>query len=277
MAPQRPQTIPAAPQNDTARIKGGLKHALQEKYFVRGAERARLLSEAKGSLCGNPRATSGDLLQLLNTCYGASLSDERTAAAYYLLSLGFPAYTTVNGAEELKKFGISYDKDPANRLVDPPLITLSEHFTGTMWGQKGFIDLLNSPTESDYRKESAFMDLPPHNCFAEVVIVEIPRFLNDHPDTRYRLEALYSLARAYDTLWCLSVIPAPQLDALGLDFTAVRSGYFARQGPAARDNAIRLYQQILNEYPTSTEAKYNAFILPLLNSSKDTGARDYFH
>lgn len=274
--PQRPQGVLYAPQNDVEKTKRELKHALQEKYFVRGAERNRLLAEAKRALCGESQGRNENLLQLLKTCQGASLSDESTAAAYYLLSIGFPAYAPPNGPEELKTFGIAYDPDPANRLVDPPLLVLAEHFTHTPWGQKGFIDLLNSPVESDYRKESVFPDLAAHNCFAEVVVQQIPRFLNENPDTPFRLEARYSLALAYDTLWCLSTMPDAQLDALGLDFTVVRSGYFAQQGPAARDNAIRLYQEIAREYPASLEAKYIYYVLPPLQASKDTGARYYF-
>ncbi len=288
LPPQK--AAPAAPQ-DVESIKANLKSKLQEKYFVRGGAHNMLMAEAKRALLGLGQAgvppqrthekkevNSGqqqDLLQVLKNSNLAGLSEDQIAAAYYLLELGLPAYSSPEGQGELKTFGIDYDANSPVRTT-APIYILIERFPHTQWGQKAFIDLLNSPSETDYDKESMFANIPPHYCFAEVVTTVVPQFLSDNPDTGYRLEALYSLGRAYETLWSLSLAKVNELAALGMDYNVAGSGYFAGLGPAARDKAISVYGEIKAAYPSSLEARYVSYLLQDISNLKDTHTRAYF-
>jgi len=288
LPPQK--AAPAAPQ-DVERIKADLRNKLQDKYFVRGGFRNKLMAEAKRELLGlgqagmpqqkqhgqkqNNTGQQQDLLQMMKNSGLAGLSENQITAAYYLLDLGVPAYSSPDGQRELKTFGIDYDANSPVRTTSA-IYLLVQRFPGAPWGQKAFIDLLNSPAEADYDKESMFGSLPPHYCFAEAVTTVVPQFLSDHPDTAYRLEALYSLGRAYETLWSLSLAKQNDLAVMGIDYNVAGSGYFASLGPAARDKAMSIYKEIIAEYPSSMEARYVSYLLQDITNMKDTHARMYF-
>lgn len=285
-----PKAEPAALQ-DIENIKADLKNKLQEKYFVRGGVHKKLMAEAKRGLFGlgqaempqerqheenqNNAGQQQELLQMLKNNGLGGLSEDQKAAAYYLLELGVPAYSATDGQSELKTYGIDYEASPLLRQT-AAIYVLVEKFENTPWGQKAFIDLLNSPAETDYDKESMFINIPPHHCFAEVVVVVVPQFLDDYPDTGYRLEALYSLGRAYETLWSLSMATANELGAMGMGYSVAGSGYFAGMGPEARDKAISIYEEIKAGYPSSMEARYVSYLLQDIKNLKDTRARAYF-
>jgi hypothetical protein len=280
-----PKTVPSA----TEVIKAELRKALREKYGVQGRERGLLLEKAKLALTGLgqsaavlPAAGTGrrqrvplkpNLLQLLDDNGNLDLTDDQRAAAYYLLQLGLPGYMPPAGRDELKKYGIDYSADHYLGAAETPLYTLVETYAGTAWGQKAFIDLLHSSTESDFHKEYLFTGLPPHYFFVEVVGDIVTRFLDEHPDMNYRLEALYSAGRAYETLWSLSRAKNEALTALGMDL--IQSGYFKSKGDDALAKAIGIYQDIKTHYGSSLEARYVSYILPELLAAKDTGAREY--
>jgi hypothetical protein len=100
------------------------------------------------------------------------------------------------------------------------------------------------------------------------VIAESDRFFNRHQTSAYRLDFLFDLAQAYETWWSLSQASSDDDYVVAANFTA--------GADRARERAIELYRQIVQETPKSDFAAYATVVLPLLQSKLDTMQRQYY-
>ena len=134
-------------------------------------------------------------------------------------------------------------------------------YPSTPWGQRAFATLLargwdtrvGCPTGSD-----RFQD----------AIANGEAFLRANPRTPLRAQILLVLAQAYETWWSLSL-------ASDRDDYADRRKYQVG-ALSARERAIRVYDELAQQYARSQEGDYARLALPRLHLGIDTGQRRFF-
>ena len=137
-----------------------------------------------------------------------------------------------------------------------------KEFPETPWGQRAFLLLQGlSCSVPDSGCQGA-------DCF-RAVIERGEKFLREYPETPFRKEQIYHLARAYETWWSLS-------QAQPGDPTAEGAQIDKASAERARKKAIDLYEELARIAPESPEAREGQLILPRLKLRLGTGERTFF-
>ncbi len=173
--------------------------------------------------------------------------------------------------QELASFGVHYhfihiggDWEYQHDL----LWRVWKEYGATDWGERAFVLLLNHgwDTSGECRQGS--------DQFREV-IRRGKDFLVQRPKGPHRLEVLLSLAQAYETWWSLSqAAPCKSGHATDCD-PYVTPELYQTGAAAARQKAIRYYEQLLRLASNSPEAAYARLHLPRLKLEIDTNQRAF--
>jgi hypothetical protein len=129
------------------------------------------------------------------------------------------------------------------------------------WGDAAFLLLERTGWDTSGMCESG------SDQFREV-IAHGEEFLANHPSGSLRLEALLAVGAAYETWWSLS--------RAGPNNDYVQPENYREGAEAARQKAIRLYEQVTTSAPVSLEAASARRELPRLKLGLDTVQRLYF-
>jgi hypothetical protein len=120
---------------------------------------------------------------------------------------------------------------------------------GTRWGQLAFLDQL---WRGEYRE----------------VIAEGTAWLKQYPNSPFAITVMSHVARAYETWWSLSLAPE--------DEELVTAAEHKDGAEEARLQAIRWYERILRDAPTSVEARHARRVLVQITVGVDTGERGFY-
>ena len=134
-------------------------------------------------------------------------------------------------------------------------------YRNTEWGDAAFLLLERTGWDTSGTCEAG------PDQFRQV-ITHGEEFLTDHPSGPLRLEVALALGQAYETWWSLS--------RAGPNNDYVQPENYREAAEAARQKAIRLYEQVAASEPASLESTYARRELPRLKLSLDTVQRRYF-
>ena len=135
------------------------------------------------------------------------------------------------------------------------------------WGEIAFVRMLARGL--DWK---GFFGCQPVDQFG-MVADKGEAYLAAHPDTARRKELLFTLALAYETWWSAS--NAKPTDSLTYEqFGPMRDRYLPR-ADAARQKAIRCYEEVIRLAADSPEARMAGRQLPRLKLNLDTGQRAF--
>lgn len=128
---------------------------------------------------------------------------------------------------------------------------------GTRWGQLAFLDRLSG----------GWTEFPDGDQYRHV-ITQGTAWLKQYPNSPLAMTVMSHVARAYETWWSLSLAPA--------DEELVEASEHAEGAEEARLQAIRWYERILREAPTSAEARHARRVLVQITVGVDTGERGFY-
>lgn len=106
------------------------------------------------------------------------------------------------------------------------------------------------------------------------MIAKGEEFLAQHPQTKFRIDVLLTLAVANESWW--SIAHAPADDPIVNAPPYPRRVANQRQADQARERAIHYYRQLIELAPNSPEAASARRRLPRIESGLDTGQRRFF-
>jgi hypothetical protein len=138
-----------------------------------------------------------------------------------------------------------------------------KEFPDTPWGQRAFL-----MTQRLSCALGARFGCHGPNCFREV-IRQGEEFLRKYPQTEFRKEQLFHLARAYETWWSLS-------KAKPGDPTAEGAQVDQAGAENARRQALALYEELERVAAGSPEARTGRLRIPRLKLGLATGERSFF-
>jgi len=244
-------------------------------------------SKTPAARAGLAQATSREALNLLQTASRA-LHEERAMLLLAVNGLVTKLSTLLwvndeNGEREipaaapiradLAKFGVKLGGMLHNNGVlayhQDLLWRVWREFPDTEAGSLAFVELqqrgwYNGPDIGCPANPDSFHD----------VIENGEAFLARHPTTKYRKEVLFTLAIANESWW--SIARAPADDGWVGEIPYPRKNADKQQAEAARQRAIKYYQEIVDLAPGSAEAASAALRLPRLKSGRDSGQRRFF-
>jgi len=142
-------------------------------------------------------------------------------------------------------------------------------FPDTEAGELAFLQLQNRGWRTDTGE-----GCPPDPDLFREVIGKGEAFLQQHPQSRLRLQVTYTVAVAYESWW--SIAHAPADDPIVSAPPYPRKTANAQQSAMARERAIRYYRDVVAIAPQSPEAASAHRRLPRLELSLDTGQRRFF-
>ena len=140
---------------------------------------------------------------------------------------------------------------------------VSADYPQTEWGERAFLQLLDEGFETGEDCAAGSDQFRP-------VIAKGLQFLEQHPNSPYRLDVQLAIAQAYETWWSLSQAPAHEED------THAEAAKYQEGAAAAHEKAIALYESFLQSAPQSDSAAYALRQLPRLKLGLDTGQRRYY-
>jgi hypothetical protein len=128
---------------------------------------------------------------------------------------------------------------------------------GTRWGQLAFLDRLSG----------GWTEFPDGDQYRHV-ITQGTAWLKQYPNSPLAVTVMSHVARAYETWWSLSLAPEDEELVTASDH---------KEGAAeARLQAIRWYERILRESPTSVEARHARRVIVQITVGIDTGERGFY-
>jgi hypothetical protein len=128
---------------------------------------------------------------------------------------------------------------------------------GTRWGQLAFLD----------RLAGGWTDFPAGDQYRQV-IAQGTAWLKQYPNSPLATTVMSHVARAYETWWSLSLAPE--------DEELVTASEHREGAEEARLQAIRWYERILREAPTSVEARHARRVIVQITVGVDTGERGFY-
>ena len=93
-------------------------------------------------------------------------------------------------------------------------------------------------------------------------------WLKQNPNSPLAITVMSHVARAYETWWSLSLAPE--------DEELVTASEHKEGAEEARLQAIRWYERILRDAPTSVEARYARRVIVQITVGVDTGERGFY-
>jgi hypothetical protein len=128
---------------------------------------------------------------------------------------------------------------------------------GTRWGQLAFLDRLSG----------GWTEFPDGDQYRHV-IAQGTAWLKQYPGSPFAVTVMSHVARAYETWWSLSLAPD--------DEELVTASEHKEGAEEARLQAIRWYERILRDAPTSVEARHARRVLIQITVGVDTGERGFY-
>lgn len=128
---------------------------------------------------------------------------------------------------------------------------------GTRWGQLAFLDRLSG----------GWTEFPDGDQYRHV-ITQGTAWLKKYPNSPYAITVMSHVARAYETWWSLSLAPD--------DEELVTASEHKEGAEDARLQAIKRYERILREAPTSVEARHARRVIVQITVGVDTGERGFY-
>jgi hypothetical protein len=128
---------------------------------------------------------------------------------------------------------------------------------GTRWGQLAFLDRLSG----------GWTEFPGGDQYRHV-ITQGTAWLKQYPNSPFAVTVMSHVARAYETWWSLSLAPD--------DEELVTASEHREGAEEARLQAIRWYERILRDAPTSLEAGHARRVLVQITVGVDTGERGFY-
>jgi hypothetical protein len=159
--------------------------------------------------------------------------------------------------EPFQRFGISFDYACCSIVVANDFFgEVARLYAGTVWGELASAEMFLGGADAC---EGGFQ-------YREV-IREGPRWLKRFPRSQYAVPVMAAIAQAYETWWSASRAPD------GDEFATASE--HAAGAATARLEAIRWYERVVREAPTSVEAMEARRVLVLLKLGVDTGQRRF--
>ena len=184
------------------------------------------------------------------------------------------AATSETGAirQQLSKFGVKLGGNLHNGGLEynqDLLWRVWREFPDSQAGQLAFLELQQRGWYTD-----SGIGCPANPDLFHDVIERGEAFLRQHPSTQFRKEVLFTLAVANESWWSVAHAPANDEWVEGIPYP--RKALNKQQAAAARERAIRYYQELVKLAPDSPEAGSAERRLPRLNLALDTGQRRFF-
>lgn len=197
-----------------------------------------------------------DLLQMNNK---KSFTDSQHATSLYLADMTIPFLISrmygfpVELRGELESLGANYYffKDEGD-YTHSLLKIILDQYRNTPLAEKAWADYLNYGLGSFERERF------------RRVIESGEMLLKKYPKSQYKLNVMWCIGRAHETLWALSQVKE-YFDG---------SSYLP-EAPMARERAIEIYEWIVREHPDSLEARTAVLRLPRLRLDITTNCNSY--
>jgi hypothetical protein len=171
---------------------------------------------------------------------------------------------------QLAPFGVTYvpssDADGPLTYTGGLLKRVWTDYGQTDWGERAFLVLQSHGWDMGPACEAG------SDQFRAVIQQGLP-FLEQHPKSPYQLDAVLTVAQAYETWWSLSQAQATtgSDDSENVDPRKYQPG-----AEEARQKAIAFYERLLQIAPQSDHAAYARRQSPRLKLGIDTGQRRFY-
>jgi len=126
-----------------------------------------------------------------------------------------------------------------------------QNYEGSRWGEAAFVLLQEGGW---YFGRSC----PEDSVFFPKVIEHGERFLNDHPNSRQRLETTFQLAQAYEDWWNAGLAPLEGV------YSQMRRAPYEPRMQEMRQKAVAAYDQVIAAEPESVRGRWAALRVPRL-------------
>jgi hypothetical protein len=165
------------------------------------------------------------------------------------------------GMKPLLAYGVRMERSPFDTDVWNGSSQLAEDVRrrrpGTRWGQLAFLDRLSTGWEE-------FLDGDQYRR----VIDQGTAWLKQYPGSPFAVRVMSEVAIAYETWWSLSLAPD--------DEELVTASEHKEGAEEARRQAIRWYERIIRDAPTSYDARHARRVLIQMTVGVDTGERTFY-
>jgi hypothetical protein len=165
------------------------------------------------------------------------------------------------GLKPILAYGVRMEVSPFDSDVRYGAVDFAEDVRrrrpGTHWGQLAFLDRLSR----------GWTEFPGGDQYRHV-ITQGTAWLKLYPNSPFAATVMGHVARAYETWWSLSLAPD--------DEDLVTAAEHKEGAQAARLQAIRWYERILRDAPTSVEARHARRVLVQITVGVDTGEREFY-
>jgi hypothetical protein len=207
-------------------------------------------------------------LRVLQARAKADNEDERAmlslASAFVVSRLRYQGESWQRDRPSLKRllaYGVRMEVSPFDSDVWYGSVDFTEDVRrrrpGTRWGQLAFLDRLSA----------GWTEFPDGDQYRHV-ITQGTAWLKQYPNSPLAITVMSHVARAYETWWSLSLAPE--------DEELVTASDHKEGGEDARLQAIRWYERILRESPTSVEARHARRVIVQITVGIDTGERGFY-
>lgn len=165
------------------------------------------------------------------------------------------------GLKPLLGYGVRMEVSPFDDDVWYGSVDFTEEVRrrrpGTRWGQLAFLDKLSA----------GWTEFPDGDQYRHV-ISQGTAWLKQYPGSPFAVTVMSHVARAYETWWSLSLAPD--------DEELVTAAEHKEGAEEARLQAIRWYERILRDAPTSIEARHARRVIVQITVGVDTGERGFY-